>query len=82
VGYSEQEARTGYSLKGIGFSVEADVEIGGESVKNRTGWEWQVISSKEVLFLPPDDSALLTEETAIQVVNPGDIRSNEYLYQP
>jgi hypothetical protein len=51
-------------------------------VKNRTGWEWQVISSKEVLFLPPDDSALLTEETAIQVVNPGDIRSNEYLYQP
>ncbi len=82
VGYSEEEARTGYSLKGIGFSVDADVEIGGESVSNRTGWEWQFMSSSEILFLPPDDSALLTEETMVQVVNPGDIRSNEYLYQP
>ncbi len=69
-------------MKGIGFSVDADVKIGGESVNNRAGWEWQVMSANEILFLPPDDSALLTEETAVQVVNPGDIRSNEYLYRP
>ena len=82
IGYTEQDSRTGYALYGRGISVDANVTINGTSVNDLSGWAWQINSSKEILFLPPDDSALLTETSQIQVVNPKDISSNLFEYQP
>lgn len=82
VGYSEEDASTGYSLQGRGFSRDADVTIGGQSINDMTDWAWQIISSREILFLPPDEQSLLTGTTQVQVINPGDIGSNVFEYTP
>jgi len=82
IGYSEEDARTGYALSGRGFSIAADVLLGGTSVGDLSGWAWQIVSSKEILLLPPDDSQLFTSATDVQVVNPRGIASAVYVYQP
>lgn len=82
IGYSEEDARNGYSLTGIGFSQDADVLFNGVSIGEMTDWLWQINSSREILFLPPDDDSLFTEATNVQVINPDNVSGNVYVYQP
>ncbi|MGC9328067.1 MAG: hypothetical protein ACP5I1_10575, partial [Candidatus Hinthialibacter sp.] len=82
IGYTEEDAEPGYVLEGCGFSKDADVLIDGVSVNERSGWIWQIISSQSILFLPPNEESLLTQPSRIQVVNPKNIASEEFLFTP
>ncbi|MBN2329034.1 MAG: hypothetical protein JXR73_17975 [Candidatus Omnitrophica bacterium] len=82
IGYTEEDAEPGYALEGRGFSKDADVWIDGVSVNERSDWIWQVISSQSILFLPPNEQSLLTQPSRIQVVNPKNIASEEFLFTP
>lgn len=82
VGYTEEDARDGYALRGRGFSFDADVVFDGVPVNDMAGWDWAVISSREILFLPPDDQSLFQHPVRVQVLNPHAISSNEWLYDP
>ncbi|MDX9754663.1 MAG: hypothetical protein RBU29_11905 [bacterium] len=82
VGYSEEDAHTGYSLSGYGISTDADVLINGISINTFDGWVWQIMNSRQILFLPPDEQSLFTQPTTIQIRNPKGIPSNEFQYTP
>ncbi len=82
IGYTQDEAHTGYVLSGKGFSNDAKAFVNGTAVEDLEGWTWQVTSSEEFLILPPDDGHLLTEESEIRIINPNSISSNAFDFQP